>query len=60
MSKSAPVIGHNARSHGAVGVIDKRTEYYINSAIWDLDPGALRDHAPHGWYRGDRTGLCRR
>ena len=43
MSKIALVIGHNARSQGAVRVTDKRTEYDINSdlavAIRDLDPG---------------------
>ena len=41
-SKIALVIGHNARSQGAVRVTDKRTEYDINSdlavAIRDLDP----------------------
>lgn len=42
MTKIALVIGHNARSQGAVRVTDGRTEYDLNSnlavAIRDLDP----------------------
>ena len=53
MSKIALVIGHNARSQGAVRVTDKRTEYDINSdlaaAIRELDPSRYVGVPPVKW-----------